>query len=121
MGPVTVDRTVTFDPFLYVSRFPMQAGQTWDGRWDGPTRGTYTGQTIDHGTLTIDGKTIEVYVTEVEMQLRGEVEGRVLTRSWVAPEYSMVVKQYQESDVKSGPGDYYSEWEGQVASLQPQR
>jgi len=121
MGPVTVDETVTYNPPAYVSRLPFQVGQTWKGSWDGDTRGTYTGKTIDHGTIVIGGTEVEVWVTEVKMEMRGNMEGTALTRSWVAPEYSIVVKQYQETNVKSGPGEYRSEWEGQLTSLQPQR
>ena len=121
MGPVEVDKTVTFDPAVFVSHYPFELNQTWQGSWDGKTRGSYSGRTIDHGTLVIGGEKVEVWVTEVRMEMRGDVEGNVLTRSWVAPDYGMVVKQYQETNVKSGPGDYYSEWEGQLVSLKPQK
>jgi hypothetical protein len=119
MGPVTVDRTVVFNPVMFVSRFPYKVGQTWEGQWTGDTSGSYSGRTLDHGTLRIGGKEVEVWLTEVDMEMRGEVEGDVLTRSWVAPDYHMVVKQYQEANVRSGPGEYYSEWMGQVTSLRP--
>jgi hypothetical protein len=119
MGPVTVDRTVVFNPVMFVSRFPYAMGQKWEGEWSGDTSGSYKGKTFDHGTLTIGGKEVEVWATEVVMEMRGEVEGDVLTRSWVAPDYHMVVKQYQEANVRSGPGEYYSEWMGQVNSLRP--
>ncbi|MGH2806518.1 MAG: hypothetical protein ACRDKT_04505 [Actinomycetota bacterium] len=121
MGPVTVDRTVTYNPPCFVSRFPVRVGQTWEGSWSGKTSGTYVAKTFERTTLTIGGEQVDVYGTEVIMDLTGEVEGRVVTRSWVAPHYSLVVKQYQESKVRSGPGDYYSEWSGQVTSLHPQR
>ncbi len=121
MGPVEVDRTVMFDPPAFVSTFPFQVNQTWDGTWEGKTRGSYSGKTIDHGFLTIGGERVEVWVTEVHMEMSGEVEGTVITRSWVAPDYNIVVRQYQESNVESGPGSYYSEWEGQMLSLHPQR
>jgi hypothetical protein len=119
MGPVTVDRTVVFNPPMFVSRFPYEMGQKWSGEWSGDTSGSYKGRTFDHGTMTIGGKEVEVWATEVIMEMRGEVEGDVVTRSWVAPDYSMVVKQYQETNVRSGPGEYYSEWSGQVNSLRP--
>ena len=121
MGPVTVDETVMYNPSAYVSRFPFKLNQTWKGSWDGDTRGTYTGKTIDHGTIVIGGTEVEVWVTEVKMEMRGDMEGTALTRSWVAPDHSIVVKQYQETRVKSGPGEYYCEWEGQLTSLRPQR
>ncbi|MDQ3940168.1 MAG: hypothetical protein M3238_02330, partial [Actinomycetota bacterium] len=121
MGPVEVDRTVVFNPPAFVSVFPWKLGQSWKGSWSGKTSGDYTGQTIDHGTLTIDGEKVEVWVTHVVMQMRGEVEGEVITRSWVAPELRLVVKQYQRTDVVSGPGEYRSEWTGQVESIHPRR
>lgn len=120
IGPVEADETVTFDPVMFVSRFPFKVGQTWQGRWEGDTSGSYTGKTLDHGTLVIDGEKVEVWVTEVKMEMHGDVEGTATTRSWVAPDYSLVVKQYQETRIASGPGDYYCEWEGQVRSLHPQ-
>ena len=119
MGPVEVDKTVVYDPPAFVSVFPYRLGQTWKGSWSGKTSGSYNGRTIDHGTMTIDGERIEVWVAEVVMRMRGEVAGQVITRSWVSMEHKLVVKQYQKTDVESGPGAYRSEWTGQVVSLEP--
>lgn len=121
MGPVTVDKTVVFNPPMFVNRFPMKVGNTWSGEWSGKTSGEYTAKTLDRTTLVIGGERVEVVLTEVSMQMRGEVEGTSFVRSWVAPDYSLVVKQYQETNVTSGPADYYCEWSGQVTSLHPQR
>jgi hypothetical protein len=121
MGPVTVDKTVTYDPPAYASVFPFEVGQTWHGSWSGKTSGDYTGKTLDHGTITIGGENVEVWITEVVMHMQGEVQGSVVTRSWVAPSLALVVKQYQDSSVDAGPGKYRSEWTGQLTSLHPQR
>jgi hypothetical protein len=120
MGPVEVDRTVVFNPPMFVNVFPMKVGRTWKGSWDGKTRGDYRGRTFEHTTVTIEGEKVEVWGSEVIMEMTGEVEGRVVTRTWVAPDYNMVVKQYQNMNVTSGPGEYHSEWTGQVMSLTPQ-
>ena len=120
-GPVTNDKTVVFDPMMFVSRFPLKVGQEWEGKWSGKTSGEYTGRTFERTTMAIGGKEVEVWGTEVHMTMRGDIEGTNITRSWVAPDYFMVVKQYQETRVKSGPADYYSEWTGQVLSLEPRR
>jgi hypothetical protein len=120
IGPVTQDKTVVFDPPVLVSNWPFKVGNTWSGRWDGKAYGTYEGKTFEHGYVTIEGERVEVYASEVRMQMKGDIEGTVLTRSWVSPKYNIVVKQYMETDVQSGPGNYYSEWTGQVQSLEPQ-
>jgi hypothetical protein len=119
MGPVEVDRTVIFNPPVFVARFPFDLGAVWKGSWSGKTRGKYTARTFDHSTLTIGGERVEVWATEVVMDMTGEVEGRVITRSWVAPKYRLVVKQYQWTQVESGPGEYRSEWTGKLRSLHP--
>jgi hypothetical protein len=119
MGPVTADNTVVFDPPVFVSRFPFEVGQTWSGSWSGKTSGDYTGKTFEHGYMTIGDKKVEVYATEVVMHMQGEVSGTVVTKSWVAPEYRLVVKQYQNMDVQAG-ANYKSEWTGTVLSLDPQ-
>lgn len=121
MGPVTIDRTVTFTPPVLGSRAPFRLGRTWSGEWSGKTSGRYSAETIEHTWLTIDGKRVEVWATELDMHMWGEVEGRVVTRTWVAPEYRLAVKQYQETDVRSGPGSYYSRWTGQTLSLTPRK
>ena len=121
IGPITADKTVVYNPPAYVSVFPFEVGQTWKGTWSGKTSGDYTGKTIDHGTIDIGGEKVEVWVTEVLMHLHGDIEGQVLTRSWVAPNLALVVKQYQDSSVESGPGTYRSEWSGQLTSIHPQR
>ena len=120
IGPVTQDKTVVFNPPIMVSNWPFKVGETWSGEWDGKVYGTYEAKTFEHGFIEIEGERVEVYASEVFMEMKGDIEGTVLTRSWVAPKYSMVVKQYMETDVKSGPGDYYSEWMGTVQSLTPQ-
>lgn len=121
MGPVEVDNTVVFDPVMFVARYPSKVGQTWRGSWSGDTSGSYTARTFEKTTVVIEGEPIEVYASEVVMDMRGEVEGRVITRSWYSLQHRMVVKQYQKLDVTSRPGDYRSEWTGQVLSLQPQK
>ena len=120
IGPVTQDKTVVFDPPMLVSNWPFKVGETWSGEWDGKSYGTYQGKTIEHTFIEIEGERVEVFASEVRMQMKGDIEGTVLTRSWVSPKYNMVVRQYMETDVQSGPGNYYSEWMGTVRSLTPE-
>lgn len=119
MGPVTADKTVTFDPVAIASRTPYELGRTWKGSWSGKTSGTYTGRTFEHTYLMIGGERVEVWGSEIVMTMHGEVEGNVITRTWVAPKYSLAVKQYQKTNVESGPGSYFSEWTGQTLTLDP--
>jgi hypothetical protein len=120
-GAVEVDRTVSFDPHLLGARMPFRLNDSWSGAWKGRTEGQYEATILEHSFLTIDGERVEVWKTEVFMQMRGEVEGEVMTRSWIAPAYGLVVKQYQRMVVASGPGEYRTEWVGQVRSLTPAR
>jgi hypothetical protein len=119
MGPVTADKTVTFDPVAIASRTPYELGRTWKGSWSGKTSGTYTGRTFEHTWLNIGGERVEVWGSEIVMTMHGEVEGNVITRTWVSPKYSLAVKQYQKTNVESGPGSYFSEWTGQTLTLNP--
>jgi hypothetical protein len=119
-GPFTADRTIHFDPPMLVGPTPYELGETWRGSWSGKTSGDYRGRTFDHTHMTIGGKRVEVWATELILQLRGEVEGEALYRNWVAPEYGLVVKQYEKTSARSGPGEYRSEWIGEVMSLDPQ-
>jgi hypothetical protein len=119
MGPVEVDKTIVYDPPMFVSQFPMTVNETWDGTWKGKTSGEYQAKCFEHGWLTIGGERVEVWATEVKMQMRGDVEGSATVRSWVSPENRMVVKQYMDTRVTTGPGEYHSEWTGQVLSLHP--
>ncbi|HYI44136.1 MAG TPA: hypothetical protein VE174_01570 [Actinomycetota bacterium] len=118
-GPVEEDATIVYNPPMFVSRFPMTVNNTWDGSWKGKTSGEYQAKCFERGFLTIGGERVEVFATEVKMEMRGEVEGTATVRSWVSPEHRLVVKQYQETRVTSGPGDYHSEWTGQLTSLDP--
>jgi hypothetical protein len=121
IGPVTADRTVHFNPPMLVNRFPNKLGSSWKGSWSGKTSGSYTARVFDHTTITIEGEEVEVWAVEVALEMHGEVEGTALVRSWVAPDYSLVVRQYQKTSARSGPTTYYSEWTGQVVSLTPRR
>lgn len=118
-GPVEVDRTVVFTPPVRGARAPFRVNETWSGSWRGRTSGEYTARIFEHTTLLIGGERVEVWGSQVEMHMRGEVEGDVLTRSWIAPDLGLVVKQYQRMSAESGPGSYRSEWTGQLSSLDP--
>ncbi len=119
IGPLNVDETVVFDPPVLVGRFPFEVGATWEGQWSGTTRGHYTARTFDHTSLVIGGKRVEVWATEVVMEMQGDVNGTATTRSWVSPKHRLVVKQYQDTRVENGPGTYHHEWTGQLLSLDP--
>jgi hypothetical protein len=118
-GPVEEDATIVYNPPMFVSRFPMTVNNAWDGSWKGKTSGEYQAKCFERGFLTIGGERVEVFATEVKMEMRGDVEGTATVRSWVSPEHRLVVKQYQETRVTSGPGEYHSEWTGQLTSLDP--
>ena len=118
-GPVEVDRTVTFSPSVLGARLPLEVNDEWSGSWKGRTEGDYTARIFEHTTITIDDERVEVWGAEIEMHMRGEVEGDVLTQSWIAPDHGLVVKQHQVMSVESGPGSYETEWSGQVQSLRP--
>lgn len=121
MGPVEVDKTVIYNPPVFVARLPNKVGRTWQGSWTGKTSGSYTARTFDHTTVVIEGEEIEVWASEVVMTMRGEVQGRATTRSWYSPKYNLVVKQYQNANIETGPGEYRSEWTAQILSVTPQR
>ncbi len=121
MGPVEVDKTVIYNPPVFVARLPNKVGRTWRGSWTGKTSGSYTARTFDHTTVVIEGEEVEVWASEVVMTMRGEVQGRATTRSWYSPKYNLVVKQYQNANIETGPGEYRSEWTAQILSVTPQR
>ncbi|MGH2757115.1 MAG: hypothetical protein ACRDI3_04940 [Actinomycetota bacterium] len=119
-GPIEEDNTIPFDPPALFLSFPNEVGKRWGGEWSGKTSGDYQAQTLEKTSMVIGGERVNVWVTEVEMHFRGEVEGESTVRLWAAPEYRMVVKQWQVTDVKSGPGNYHSEWTRVLRSLDPE-
>jgi hypothetical protein len=120
-GPVEVDRTVTFDPHVIGARLPFRVDESWSGTWEGRTYGEYRSEVFERAYIVVEGKRLEVWGTEVLMHMRGEIEGEVLTRSWIAPRYALIVKQYQRISIETGAYSYRTEWTGQVASLTPSR
>lgn len=120
-GPLTVDRTITFDPPALGVPFPFELGRTWQGSWSGPTSGTYTGKTFDHTTLRIDGENVEVWGNELHMRMTGENEGEVHIKLWIAPRYSLSVKEEADMTMQGGPGTYHSEYTLTILSLTPKR
>jgi hypothetical protein len=119
-GPIEEDNTIPFDPPALFLSFPNEVGKRWGGEWSGRTSGDYQAQTLEKTSMVIGGRRVIAWVTEVEMHFRGEVEGESTVRLWAAPEYRMVVKQWQVTDVKSGPGNYHSEWTRTLRSLDPE-
>jgi hypothetical protein len=119
-GPIEEDNTIPFEPPALFLSFPNEVGKRWGGEWSGRTSGDYQAQTLEKTSIVIGGVRVKVWMTEVEMHFRGEVEGESTVRLWAAPEYRMVVKQWQVTDVKSGPGNYHSEWTRVLRSLDPE-
>lgn len=118
-GPVTEDSTIDFAPPMLVGPRDLEVGQTWSGRWSGKTSGIYRGETFEHVRLDIGGEQVEAWGIHLDMQMRGEIEGEVEARVWLAPEYAMTVREHYKQRVKADVGDYRAEWTMTLKSLEP--
>jgi hypothetical protein len=121
MGPVTEDGTIEFDPPLMVARLPYKRADSWTGSWSGKTHGEYTGRTLRRTSLMVGQERVDVWVSEVVLHMSGDIEGTSVIRSWLAPSYQLVVKQYERTIASRGPAEYRCEWTGQVVSVDPAR
>ncbi|HVL81902.1 MAG TPA: hypothetical protein VM840_09955 [Actinomycetota bacterium] len=119
-GPVTVDRTVVFDPPLLGVPIPHQVGARWQGTWTGATSGSYTGETLEKRTVRIGNEDVEVYVNELRMTMRGESEGEVITRLWYSPAHRLMVREEGNYTMRGGPGTYRTEYTITLRSTRPQ-
>jgi hypothetical protein len=119
-GPVTNDSTITFSPPMLVGLAYPEMGQTWSGRWQGRTSGTYQARIFDHGQMTVGGKSVEVWGYEFRMNLRGELDGTVHARVMYAPEHALTVQEHYTQDIQSERGRYRAEWTMTLRSTTPQ-
>jgi hypothetical protein len=122
-GPVTVDDTVVFDPPLLGVPIPYRLGQTWRGSWKGDTYGTYTGKTVDHRTIHVAGRSIEVWKEQLEVVAHGRLTGTVDTTLWWAPKLGLDVREDGTYDVRERgvPGTYHTQYTITLASTRPQQ
>ena len=120
-GPITNDSHIDFDPAMLVGPRVLEVGQTWSGSWEGKTYGTYEGKTFERVVLDIGGEEVETFGIEVNIRLEGEQEGNVIAKVWIAPEYSMTVKEHFIQNVSTGVGSYHAEWTITLKSLEPRR
>lgn len=120
-GPVTNDSTIDFAPPMLVAPADLKVGYTWNGRWEGKTSGSYTGQIFDHGVMEIGGQKVEVWGMRLNIQLRGELDGTVLAEVMLAPKYALTVKEHYTQDLQSDKGRYRAEWTMTLKSLNPRR
>lgn len=122
-GPVTVDETVVFDPALLGIAVPYQLDRTWSGSWKGDTSGSYTAKMIDHKTIRVGTEDVEVWVSELKLQLQGKVSGTVETKLWFAPKLGTTAREDGVYDIRSQgvPGTYHTEYTITLTSTHPQQ
>lgn len=120
-GPITNDSFIDFAPPMLVGPRLLDVGHTWEGSWDGKTYGTYEGKTFERVTLDIGGEAVEAFGVQVDIHLEGEQRGDVIAQVWIAPEYSMTVKEHFIQNVRAGVGAYHAEWTITLKSLEPRR
>lgn len=120
-GPVTRETTVTFRPPMVTGPMPPRVGERWEGTWEGKTYGSYAAHYFEKTTIEVEGRKVEVWALELEMELHGETEGSVWAQVWVSPRHHLVVREHYRQDVTSGPGSYRAEWLMTVRSLAPRR
>ena len=118
-GPVTVDRTVVFDPPMLGVPRELTVGQNWQGTWTGPTHGSYTGQTLERRTIRIGDEDVEVLVNELRISMQGESEGEIVTKLWYSPKYGVMAREDGNYTMKGGPGTYRSEYTITLTSMRP--
>ena len=119
-GPVTNDSTIDFSPPMLVGLANPQVGQTWSGRWQGRTSGTYQARIFDHGKMTIGGESLEVWGYELRIEMRGELDGSVHARIMYSPEHALTVQEHYTQDIQSERGRYQAEWQMTLKSTTPQ-
>ena len=120
-GPITNDSHIDFAPPMLVGPRALEVGQRWAGTWDGDTYGSYTGRTFERVVMDIGGVDVEAFGIELNITLKGDQQGEVLARVWVAPKYSMTVREDYVQDVRANVGNYHGEWSMTLKSLKPRR
>jgi hypothetical protein len=120
-GPVTEDNTIVFEPPMLGVPVPHELGKTWEGSFEGPTSGSYTGRTVDHTTIRVAGEDVEVFANELRIQMRGEVEGEVSITLWASPASGLMIREEAEMNISSGPLTYHSESLIELVSTTPER
>ncbi len=120
-GPVTIDRTVVFDPALKGVPVPYAIGQTWSGKWSGDPSGDYSGKTTKHTAVKVGGKDVEVWVEELTIHVTGSISGTVFTRLWWAPSLGLDAREDGVYDVRARgvPGTYHTEYTVTLRSATP--
>ena len=119
-GPVTNVSTVDFSPPMLVGLPDPTVGDTWNGKWDGKTYGSYVGRIADRGRMTIGGESLEVWVYELRIELKGELEGTVLAEVTFSPKYALTVQEHYRQELESDKGPYRAEWKMTLKSTTPQ-
>lgn len=120
-GPVTNDSTIDFAPPMLVGLANPKEGASWSGSWKGRTSGTYRSHIFEHTTMNIGGEQVEVWGYEVQMTMRGELNGTVFAQVRFAPEYALTVQEHYKQEIQTDRGRYRAEWTMTLKSTTPQR
>lgn len=120
-GPVTIDKTVVFNPGLKGVPFPYVLGQSWSGSWGGDPSGTYTGKTTNHTTVDIGGRNVEVWVEDVTAHVTGSISGTIFVRLWWAPSLGIDAREdgIYDMQARGVPGTYHTQYTVTLHSVTP--
>lgn len=118
-GALTFDSTINFSPPMRSTIVPWEGGRRWEGSFEGKTYGTYKGTTIDHAVVGVGAVQVPTWIDQLEFELHGELEGRVLAKRWISPERGVTVREEYDADVKNGPVTYTAKWTVHLADLDP--
>jgi hypothetical protein len=120
-GPFSTDHTLLMDPSMRVGVIPLRLDQRWQGEWSGPTSGSYQGRTVEHTTLVIGGEALEVWGVQLDITLRGEINGTVRSKVWISPRLRMPVKEFYDQQASTARGSYRGTWTITLTDIAPKR
>ena len=110
------ERTYVPQPAVEALRFPLTAGESWSGRWEASTSGSYSADVGRPRSIEIGGKTVRVFPVDTVTEFRGDFNGKSRLVAYIDSETNAIVATDGVLNVTSNFGRYSTLFETELES-----
>lgn len=109
------ERTYVPEPPVEALRFPMKQGESWSGRWDASTSGSYRVKVGRARQIQVGNRSVTAYAIETTTEFHGDFEGKSRITAYIDPDTKAIVASEGVLNVTSQFGRYSTVFDTNIA------
>ena len=102
----TFEQTYRPQPAVQSLRFPLRAGDSWNGSWKGKVSGTYSVSVIGREAVSAAGRNVQAMKVQTKTSFKGDFSGKANATMWIDPRTRAVLRTAGNLHVASTYGSY---------------